>query len=186
MALTLAKAAVVSGMLALCGCSSLPVTTASSARAVDFLNDDVANLLVAFDLPDALEPVATGSALVIDVGGRQVRATLAETDPGDLAGTLPPPGDERTYYLFGFSDADKAAIRAAQVEGRAQPGRFGVSFTPALCRTEKLDVAAERVSVLAALPGVGALAPLVANQPLSTVLAAQPGTTIGACAGHSG
>ena len=179
-------AASVLGLLALSGCSSLPVATASRERAVDFLDDDVASLLVAFDLPDELEPLASGSALVIDVGGRTVRATLAETDPGDLAGSLPPPAEDRTYYLFGFSDKDKAAIRAAQADGRRQPGTYSVTFSPGLCRTEKPDAAAVRVSVLAALPGAGALRPLIANQPLSAVLAAEAGREVPACAGHSG
>jgi len=186
MALNLAKAVLACGALVLCGCSSLPVATVSRDRAVDFLNDDLANLLVAFDLPDELEPVASGSALVIDVGGRTVRATLTETDPGDLAGSLPPPAEDRTYYLFGFSDKDKAAIRAAQADGQRQPGTYSVTFSPGLCRTEKLEAAAVRVSVLAALPGAGALKPLIANQPLSAVLAAEAGREVPACAGHSG
>lgn len=184
MALNLAKAAAVFGAMALCGCSSLPMATDNRVRSVDFLNDDVASLLVAFDLPDELEPVASGSALVIAVGGRTVRAMLAETDPGDLAGSLPPPGEDRTYYLFGFSDPDKATIRAAQADGRRQPGTYSVTFSPGLCRAEKLDAAVVRVSVLAALPGAGELKPLIANQPLSAVIAA--GKDIPACAGHSG
>lgn len=92
--------------------------TASKLRGLDYLSDDIASLLLAFDVPLTLEPIADGSVLASTSppasGERHIKAVLTETDASDLAGTLPPPADERTYYLFGFSDADKAAIREAR------------------------------------------------------------------------
>lgn len=180
--------------LLVAGCNGLSLDTAARLRGLDYLNDDIASLLIAFDLPDALEPQPKGSTLTIDIttpasGKRHVRAVLIETDPGELAGTLPPPAEGRTYYLFGFSEADKAAIREVQAFARGMPAganSLGVSFSPQVCRTERIDPEAVRVSVQVALPGAAGLAPLIANQSLASLSGAAPDAEIAACAGHSG
>ena len=96
-------------LLALAACSSLPLGTANRLRSLDALNDDLASLLIAFDVPLSLEPIPDGSTLSFDIttpasGSRHIKAVLIETDADDLAGTLPPPSDERNYFLFGFSE----------------------------------------------------------------------------------
>ncbi len=110
-------------LAALTACSSIPIGTASKLRGLDYLNDDVASLLLAFDLPPSLEPVQGASTIGFEIttpssGERHIKATLVAADGGDLAGTLPPPSGERNYYLFGFSDPDKQAIREAQAWAR--------------------------------------------------------------------
>jgi hypothetical protein len=176
--------------LALAGCSSLPVGQPNGPRALDYLNDDVAAALIAFDLPPSLEPVPGGSVLSIgftgSTGAPRVRAVLQRADATDLAGTLPPPDSGRAYYLFGFSPADQQAIRAAQAFARTlSPGAAGleVRLSPALCSIGPVRPEAMRVSVRVALPAAPALAPVIADQPLSLV--AGPGP-LPACAGHSG
>ena len=178
--------------LTLAACSSIPIGTASKLRGLDYLNDDVANLLIAFDLPQSLEPLPDGSTLSFDAkspsGERHIKATLVPADADDLAGTLPPPADNRNYYLFGFSDADKQAIREAQASLRpaGHDTLISISLNPRLCRTEPIDPARVTVSALIALPGVSGLSPLLSNMPLSTVLATSPTKDVPACAGHSG
>lgn len=179
---------------ALAACSSIPIGTASKLRGLDYLNDDVASLLLAFDLPPALEPVQNASTLNFDIttpssGERHIKATLVAADAADLAGTLPPPTGDRNYYLFGFSDPDKQAIREAQAWAKTLPAgnnALSISLAPKLCRTEAIDPAKTTVSALVALPGATGLAPLLSNQPLSTILANAPIKDIPPCAGHSG
>ncbi len=178
----------------LAACSSIPIGTASKLRGLDYLNDDVASLLLALDLPPSLEPVQGASTIGFDIttpanGERRIKATLVAADADELAGTLPPPAGERNYYLFGFSDPDKQAIRDAQAWARTLPAgaaSLSVSLAPRLCRTEPLDPAKTTVSALVALPGASGLAPLLSNQPLSSVLANAPIKDVPPCAGHSG
>lgn len=179
---------------ALAACSSIPIGTAGKFRGLDYLNDDVASLLLAFDLPPALEPLQNASTLSFDIttpssGERHITATLVAADPGDLAGTLPPPSGDRNYYLFGFSDPDKQAIREAQAWVRTLPpgnATLSIGLAPKLCRTEPIDPARITVAALVALPGAPGLAPLLSTQPLSTVLANAPIKDVPPCAGHSG
>ena len=176
--------------LALAACSSLPIGTGQTLRGLDIVNDDVASLLLAFDLPASLEPVPGASTLSFDITGaggeRRIKATLVPADAGDLAGTLPPPADTRSYYLFGFSDADKTKIREAQTWAKTLPpggASLAIRLDPGLCRTDAVDPARTTVSALVALPGATGLAPLLTNIPLGTATA---GKDVAACAGHSG
>lgn len=181
-------------LLMLAGCTSLSLDTAARLRSLDYLNDDLAGLLLAFDLPAALEPVPAGSVLNLDVttpasGERHIRAALVVADASEIAGTLPPPADARSYYLFGFSDADKAAIREAQAWARTLPpgnNAMTISLSPGICRTAAIDPERVSVSVLVALPGATGLAPLIASQSVKSLLAAAPIKDLPACAGHSG
>lgn len=181
-------------LAALAACSSIPIGTASKLRGLDYLNDDVANLLLALDLPPSLEPVQAASTISFDIttpssGERRIKATLIAADADDLAGTLPPPSGERNYYLFGFSDADKQAIREAQAWAKTLPAgnnALSISLSPRLCRTEPVDPAKTTISALVALPGAPGLSPLLSNQPLSSVLASAPIKDVPPCAGHSG
>jgi len=176
------------------GCSSLSMPTAAKLKALDYLNDDLGSLVLAVDVPETLEPVPGGSAFSFAVsipgkGERRVEAVLEPGDASEVAGTLPPPGNGRTYYLFGFSDADKAKLRDAQTWARSiaetgvAPNTPVISITPRFCRSDTIDAASTKVSVLIALPGSPALEPLLQNQSL----AAMPGgASLPACAGHSG
>jgi len=187
-------AAAAVALAALAACSSIPIGTASKLRGLDYLNDDVASLLLALDLPPSLEPVQGASSISFGVttpssGERRITATLIAADADDLAGTLPPPSGERNYYLFGFSDPDKQAIREAQAWARTLPAgnnALSISLSPKLCRTEPLDPAKTTISALVALPGAPGLAPLLSNQPLSSVLASAPIKDVPPCVGHSG
>jgi hypothetical protein len=182
------------GLAGLAACASFGISGSGQAiRSIDYTNDDVASLLIAFDLPETIEPMPEGPVLNFDVTAagekRTIRAVLVRSDAGELAGTLPPPGDKRVYYLFGFDEADQARIRETQAWAKAQPqgqgGTLGITFEPRFCATEAIDPAKVQYSVLAALPGATALAPLAKDQPLAAALAAT-GTTLPICAGHSG
>lgn len=186
--------AVLAGLVV--GCSSLSMPTAAKLKALDYLNDDIGSLVLAFDVPETLEPVPDASHFAFAVsipgqGERMVDAVLAPGDASEVAGTMPPPGNERTYYLFGFSDADKAKLREAQAWARGiaetgvKPNTPVISIAPRFCRSDTIDVAATKVSVLIALPGSSALEPLVQDESLATLLASTGGG-LPACAGHSG
>ena len=89
-------AAAVIALAALAACSSIPIGTASKLRGLDYLNDDVASLLLALDLPPSLEPMQGASTIGFDIttpanGERRIKATLIAADADELAGTLPPP-----------------------------------------------------------------------------------------------
>lgn len=191
---TTRTAAAAIALAALAACSSIPIGTAAKLRGLDYLNDDVASLLLALDLPPSLEPVQGASTISFDIttpssGERRIKATLVAADADELAGTLPPPSGERNYYLFGFSDPDKQAIREAQAWAKTLPAgsnALSISLSPRLCRTEPVDPAKTTISALVALPGAPGLAPLLSNQPLASVLASAPIKDIPPCAGHSG
>jgi hypothetical protein len=169
--------------LFLAGCSTLGVDRTERTRALDPLHDDISDLLVAFDLPRGIGPIEGASTLSVDVtapGGepRRVKASLAPADADEIAGHLPPPGTGRAYYLFGVADNDKAAIRDAQLVART-PGAAGskvnLVLAPRLCKSGEVDPKLVTISVLAALPGDTALAPLIDRQLLADTLAAAGG-----------
>lgn len=183
--------------LVVAACSSISMQTAAKLKALDYLNDDIAGLLLAFDVPETLEPVpdASGFSFAVSVPGkgeRKVTAVLEPADASEAAGTLPPPEDGRTYYLFGFSEADKAKLREAQAWARGiaetgvAPNTPVISISPRFCRSDEIDAASTKISVLVALPGNGALEPLVQRQNLAALLASTGGGELPACAGHSG
>ena len=166
-------------MLVLAGCSSLNLDTANRLRTLDYLHDDIASLVLAFDLPRGLEPKTDGSVLTFDVttasaGERHLKAVLERADADEVAGMLPPPARDRVYFLFGFSEKDKAALRSSQQWARALPagsgGSIKVSMSPAFCTFAPLDPTTTTVSVLIASPGETSLAPLISNQKLSETL----------------
>lgn len=182
-------------LFALAGCTSLSLDTAAKLRALDYLNDDIASVVLAFDLPLSVEPAIEGSVLSFDVatpanGERHLKAALVRAEAGEIAGSLPPPAAERTYYLFGFSEADKTALREAQAWARTLPQGGGntlaVNLVPRFCRVAAVDPAQVRVSVLVALPGATSLAPLISSERLATLLAQSGNPDLPACAGHSG
>jgi hypothetical protein len=167
-------------LLGLAACSSLNLETANRLRTLDYVKDDVASLVLAFDLPRGLEPVEDGSILSFDVttasgGNKHLDAVLARADADEIAGALPPPAANRVYFLFGYSDKDKAALRDMQAWARALPPGSGGGIKFALatrfCTIAPLDPSRANISVLIALPGQSSLAPLINNQKLADALA---------------
>jgi hypothetical protein len=111
---TLIAALATAALLAGCSSVGLNPTTAARVQAIDYVNDDIGSVLIAFDIPLALEPVPDGSVMVFTLGGRTLRTVLTRADLDDAVQALPPPKADRTYYLFGFSAADRASIKALQ------------------------------------------------------------------------
>lgn len=177
---------------ALAGCTASNVNTTTAARvsAIDYANDDVGSMLIAFDVPLTLEPVPNGSTMVFNLGDRTLTAVLARADLDDIAGTLPPPDADRTYYLFGFSAADKERIKSMQHDAQVlatDTTTLTVGLSPSFCRTEEIDLAKTKFSVLLALPGSGGkMESLIKNSTLEAALATAPVKELPLCAGTSG
>src|SRR5690242_18847153 len=106
----------------------MPQQQASAPRGPDYLGEDFAGAVLAFDLPNGIEPIPDASTLSFTVADLQVVAALARGDIGEAAGTLTPPAANRTYYLFTLSPEDQAKLRAA---AGTQPR--SLSITPRLC-----------------------------------------------------
>lgn len=181
----------------LAGCMSLGLTAPSTQRSLDYLNDELGGLVLAFDVPELLEPVQGASELTLTIrvpgqGERTVTAVLVPADASEVAGTLPAPGEARSYYLFGFAPADAARLKDTQAWARAiaqtgvAPETPVVAIVPRFCTLAPVDLARTSVSVLLAMPGRPGLEPLLANQSLGALLANSGGGTLPPCAGHSG
>ena len=173
--------------LLLAGCSTLGTGgpgPSGGGRALDPVNDDVGGMLVAFDLPRGLGPAPSGQLFTYDVanGGPQehLRLTLVQADDADqVAGTLPPPSDGRAYYLFGFSDADKAKLLAAQTSARARgitAQSVKIGIVPHLCTSGQVDPNTLTVSILGGLPGQTRMMAFLDHELLASLLQ-QPGST---------
>lgn len=191
--ITLRLAALI-GLILLAGCASFNLGTATQVRSLDYLADDIGSVVLAFDVPVTLEPVPDASLFRFDIvapgsGERHLAAVLVRGDGSMAAGSLPPPKEGRTYYLFAFSEADKLALREAQSWARSLPGdvRPRVALEPRFCTTAPAaDPAETRVSVLVALPGSGSMAPLIDDARVADLLAGTGSSRLPACAGHSG
>jgi len=179
----------------LAGCDTLgfgvgsPVAPAPvAARALDYRIDDLASLVFAIDLPTSFRPVPSGTVVTFDAtnasAAKHFKATLVLADGEAIDGALPPPAAGRTYFLLGFSDKDKAVLRAAQQWVRALPPDAApvtaLHIAPRLCAAGQVDPAAAEVSVVPALPDGPALTPIVA-EPVATLLA-ETGGSLQPCA----
>lgn len=174
--------------LVLAACSTVgfgpPAPTAST---LDPLRDDVGALLIAFDLPRGLGP-AKGSLFTFDVasGGpaEHLRLTPLQADVDGIPSNLPPPGIDRAYYLFAFSEADRLAIRNAQLTAQARgatPQNVTLGMIPKLCTAGAVDPNVVTVSVYAVLPGRSPM-PFLSRMLLAQLLQ-QPGSSqMGPCA----
>ncbi|RYE08951.1 MAG: hypothetical protein EOP22_11525 [Hyphomicrobiales bacterium] len=171
--------------LFLAACSTIGMPTGPTGK-LDLVRDDIASMLVAFDLPRGLAP-AKGSLFTYDVanGGpaEHLRLTPLQADIYDFPRELPPPAADRQYYLFAFTEIDKQAIRNAQLSAQqrgATATNVTVGMVPKLCTAGTVDPNYTTVSVYAVLPGRGAI-PFLDGQLLS-VLLQQPGSTqMGPC-----
>jgi hypothetical protein len=167
----------------LASCSTLGVNSLAPSSSLDPVRDDVASLLVAFDLPRGLGPATSGQLFTFDVpnGGpsEHLRAPLVQADADQAAAGLPPPADGRAYYLFALSEPAKAQIRAAQAaaQSRGIPGSsIQLGIVPHLCSSGPVDQNVLTVSIFAALPGRSGLYPFMKDETLAAVLQ-QPGST---------
>jgi hypothetical protein len=170
--------------LALAACSTVGINTGNNNRSLDPLHDDVASLLIAFDLPRGLGPNNTaGQLFTFDVaqGGPQehLRSLLVPADVDQAAGGLPPPAEGRQYYLYTINENDKPAIRAAQQSAVARnlsANSIQIGVVPHLCGAGAVDKNVLTVSIYALIPGQTRMMPFMNQVPLATVLQ-QPGST---------
>lgn len=180
---TLFSAIALSTMIGISGCTSLHLGTALKLRALDFFDDDVAELLVAFEVPDNVQPISEASHIQFDVttaelGERHVTAELVPAVDASAAANLTPPLQGRRYHLLAFADDDKAAIREAQQWVRELKaahsgplgGRVDIAVRPRFCSMGGADPTGLRFSVLIALTGEDRLEPLIVNESLSRIL----------------
>ena len=189
-------ASLVAMLATLAGCDTLdfalPGAAASAPpqRALDYRNDDLSSLVFALDVPTSLRPVPNGTVLTFAAttskAERHLKANLVLADGDAVDGALPPPAAGRTYYLLGFGDKDKAAFRETQQWLRTLPPDAApvtaLNIVPRLCAMGQVDPATTKIAVLAALPGAPALLPLVASEPLATLLI-DTGTSLKPCGG---
>jgi hypothetical protein len=184
------------GAASLAACTTLSLGTAAKLQALDYLNDDIAGLVFALDLPAGIEPIPNQSGFAFDVttagkGEKHVKTTLTLADADTVDGALKPPGSGRTYYLVGFSEADKSTLRAAQAWARTIKAggtdpQVAVTVTPRFCANVGVDPAKASFSVLVALPGANNLEPLTNGESFQSVVQQMGVTALSACAGHSG
>ena len=169
--------------LCLAACSTVGINTVNNGRALDPVHDDVASLLIAFDLPRGLGPNnATGQLFTFDVaqGGPQehLRSTLIPADADQVAGNLPPPQEGRAYYLYSIDPQAQPAIRSAQAAAQARgisAASIQIGVVPHLCGAPGIDRTMLDVSIYAVLPGQTRPLPFMSHVPLTTVLQ-QPGS----------
>ncbi len=180
--IAVAVTAIVTVLLA--ACSTVGINTATNGRSLDPLHDDVASLLIAFDLPRGLGPNnAAGQLFTFDVanGGPQehLRLSLVPADADQVAGNLPPPAEGHAYYLYNVAETDKPAIRAAQQAAQARgisASSIQIGVVPHLCGAGQVDQNVLTVSIYGAIPGQTRLMPFMNQMPLAAVLQ-QPGST---------
>lgn len=172
--------------LVLAACATVGNGPGAGDSTLDPLRDDIGAFLIAFDLPRGLGP-ASGSLFTFDVanGGpaEHLRLTPLQADVDGLPANLPPPGVDRAYYLFAFSETDKLAIRNAQLTAQARGAtaqNVTLGMIPKLCTAGPVDPNLATVSVYAVLPGRSPL-PFLNRTPLAQLLQ-QPGSSqMGPC-----
>jgi hypothetical protein len=172
--------------LALAACSTVGPGPGPGGTTLDPLRDDIGATRIAFDLPRGRGP-ASGSLFTFDVanGGpaEHLRLTPLQADVDGLPAGLPPPGVDRAYYLFAFSETDKLAIRNAQLTAQARGAtsqNVTIGMVPKLCTAGPVDPNLVTVSVYAVLPGKSPM-PFVNRMVLAQLLQ-QPGSNqMGPC-----
>jgi len=188
------RCAGLAAIVLLAGCASFNLGGAAQMRGLDYLRDDIASVVLAFDVPVTIEPIPDASLFRFDIvapgGERHLAAVLVRGDATAAAGSLPPPAEGRTYYLFAFAEADQQALREAQAWARSlagAPPQPRIALEPRFCTTERYaDPRDTHISVLVALPGAGAMTPLIDDARVADLLAGTGSSSLPACAGHSG
>lgn len=183
------------GLLTLAACSTLSVGTVARLRALDLLNDDIAELVLALDVPVALVPEPDESRFILsatdaDGGTLSAEARLVRADAQEMAEHLPPPAQDRGYYLFGFAEADKQKLRDLQADIRTARTNGGgsnvqVALNLSFCVLTRIDPNATVFSAHIALPGSGELEPLVAGESIATLLTTTGQSELAPCSSFS-
>lgn len=184
--------------LGLTACSTLNVDTALQLQKVDFVGDDIASMVIAVDVPVVLVPLPEQSHFVVSATARdgqttQVEAILARAISADLFDTLPPPAQDRGYFIFEIAETSKAELRALQATIRQEninsstssDGVAGIITTEVdmrFCKTAEIDPARTVFSVLIALPGSTTLDPIVSDMSLQDLMQQLGQSTILSCA----
>ena len=154
-------------VLALAGCSDIPVATALRLAALDPLSADPAGMAVALDLPEGVG-IAPGSAELA------LRARAA--DGAEIAGRygLEATGDGVWRVRAGDRDRLRADQARAAAWERADPagteGQFSVTLAP--CRDGAGDIGGERVSAALQLEPGGPFLPLLRDVPVAELTGA--------------
>jgi hypothetical protein len=165
--------------LLLAGCDSMGLGTKAPppARPIDYRTDDLGGAVFALDLPQNLEPLHAGSSASFDAtspfGAKHIRSNLVFADGDSIDGALPPPPAGHTYFLLGFPDKDKGLVQGAQKWlASLPPDNTTVAFAilPKLCETASVDPTTATFSIIPALPGSTEFAPIIANQPLISLI----------------
>ncbi len=186
---------VILGLAALAACSTLSVGTVARLRALDLINDDIAELVLALDVPVALVPQPDKSRFVLSAtkaDGTSIRTEvmLVRADAQEMAEHLPPPAQDRGYYLFGFADADKQRLRDTQAELRdlrasGAQASVDVSLNISFCILAEIDPAATTFSAHIALPGADRLEPLISEETIANLVANTGQGTLEPCGNFS-
>jgi hypothetical protein len=165
--------------LALAGCSSLgglsPASSSAAPRSLDLLADDLSVLVFALDLPDSVQPAATGPSFSYDVNDPQappfLDTALVLGDADAVMAALPAPAAGRSYHVYVLSDPARERMRALQAfaRGRSEAPAPTVGIVPRLCLAAPIDKASATIAVRVVLPGRGALQPLIAAESLSAL-----------------
>jgi hypothetical protein len=168
------RLAILAAASALTACSSFGPSAPPTLRALDPLKDDVAGLLIAFDLPRGVGPMPGASVLTYTIpSARPIKAALVPADAEDEASQLPPPGNGRAYYFFALPPASQTAIRTAAAGARAanlSSANVAVAVAPGLCESAVLDPTRISISVLVAQPAGPRLAPLIDHRVLADLV----------------
>jgi hypothetical protein len=180
---------VAAGAPAACNTLSMAPDKAAAPPSFDYYHDDLADAVLAVELPAGVLLVPGHSMLHVDVdgkaqGSRHIATPMEPADGDAVEGALAPPASGSTDFLLAVQAKDKPAVAAAQgfALGLGQLGTgagLAVSFDPAFCADGPVDVGEARYSLLIAVPGRPAYAPLLTAQPVASAL--PPGQGLPAC-----
>lgn len=185
------KALALVAVVTLAACSTLSIDTAARLRALDLRNDDIADLVLALDVPVALVPEPDQSRVVLsatksDGSVISTEIMLVRADAQDMAEHLPPPAQDRGYYLFGFAEADKQKLRDTQAEIRnAQARNPEVKLKLGFCVLTQINPDTTSFSAHVALPGADRLEPLISRESIAQLLASTGQSELSPCGSFS-
>jgi len=133
-------------ILAMAGCSHMPVTSMVKLARVDFETSDPAQLRAAIKLPRTLRPQPNGVALriAVQVGRAPEEARdfmLRELpEPAELRREA---GADSRIFAYTIDDADLARLAAFRAEliakkSSGQKGSISISVRPQACKADEL------------------------------------------------
>jgi hypothetical protein len=133
-------------MLAMAGCSHMPVTSMVKLARVDFETSDPAQLRAAIKLPRTLRPRPNGVALriAVQVGRAPEEARdfmlLELPEPAELTREASPGSHIFAYRIDDSDLARLAAFRAELIakKGSGQKGSISISVRPQACKADEL------------------------------------------------